>query len=448
MAVYRVSSVSGNGSAPTGGTWAGAATTVSSIAGSLTTADIVLIGSGHVELPVTAWSITAPATPGLCFFSVNEGTEALQYGAQLGIGAGNAGFSVSGTCYFYGVNFRGPTSTGGSTFLAFGTAITLGSDVVLDACGLDWRNSTAGAGPTFGLIPNSTSNDDIAVTLINCFFKFSNAGNSIGYRQARVRMNGCYLDAGTTTPTTLHLVGTASYPIVYMEGCNWSTVSITNLIRNTTTCGGTFYLTRCSLPSGVTVYSNGVSVSSGGPEAFLFDCSVGDNHGQVQYHNGLGSMVTDTGIYFTSGSAAQSWKIVTTSLASASNPFKSLWINLYNTNLSAVTPYFEILRDGSTTAFTNAQVYGEFSAKITSGSVVSTLVNDGQVIFETMKGTSASNQASGAGLGSWTGESGTAWSGKVDSGSSITPAEVGDIRGRVVVPAASATVYVNPEILF
>ena len=55
-------------------------------------------------------------------------------------------------------------------------------------------------------------------------------------------------------------------------------------------------------------------------------------------------------------------------------------------------------------------------------------------------------QATGMGTGSWTGESGTAWSGKLAPASSITPAEIGELRARVCVGLASATVYVDPQI--
>jgi hypothetical protein len=121
-------------------------------------------------------------------------------------------------------------------------------------------------------------------------------------------------------------------------------------------------------------------------------------------------------------------------------------VSFYNTGTSGITPRFEILRDGSATAYTDAQVWGEFSAKVTSGSTQATFYNDRQALADWAAGTTASDQAAGAGLGSWTGESGTAWSGKVDSGSTITPAENGHIRGRVVVGVASSTFYVNPQI--
>jgi hypothetical protein len=63
----------------------------------------------------------------------------------------------------------------------------------------------------------------------------------------------------------------------------------------------------------------------------------------------------------------------------------------------------------------------------------------------TLLGTPA-NQATGAGAGSWTGENATAWFGKCDSGAAITPAEVGEIIGRLVVGEPSITVYLDPQI--
>ena len=83
-------------------------------------------------------------------------------------------------------------------------------------------------------------------------------------------------------------------------------------------------------------------------------------------------------------------------------------------------------------------VWGEFSYQGTSGCRSSTIVND----RVTLLGTPAA-QATGMGTGSWTGESGTAWSGKLAPASSITPAEIGELRARVCVGLASATVYVD-----
>jgi hypothetical protein len=58
------------------------------------------------------------------------------------------------------------------------------------------------------------------------------------------------------------------------------------------------------------------------------------------------------------------------------NPFVTPWVDWYNTGTSAITPFFEILRDGSTTAFTDQEVWAEFSEKDVSGFTLATLSRD------------------------------------------------------------------------
>jgi len=60
--------------------------------------------------------------------------------------------------------------------------------------------------------------------------------------------------------------------------------------------------------------------------------------------------------------------------------------------------------------------------------------------------TAAADQEDGVGLSGWTGEAGSAWSGKLSSPSSFTPAEIGDLMARIVVGKASATVYADPAV--
>jgi hypothetical protein len=115
---------------------------------------------------------------------------------------------------------------------------------------------------------------------------------------------------------------------------------------------------RCKIGAGVTILaSQTTNPTNGSPHVYLFDCHSGDTHGIFGFYSAMGQVTSDTGIYYTTGAAAQSWKIVTTSLATRMNPFVTPWVDWYNTGTSAITPYFEILRDGSTTAFTDQEVW-------------------------------------------------------------------------------------------
>jgi len=176
-------------------------------------------------------------------------------------------------------------------------------------------------------------------------------------------------------------------------------------------------------------------------EVVVLDCSSGDTHGLFGYQNAFGSVVSDAGIFVTAGAAAQSWKIVTTANCSYYTPFTTPWLGYYNATLTAITPYAEILRNLSATAYQDDEVWCEVLAKTTDASTQGTPYSDRMTILGT-----PANQAAGVGLGSWTGEDATAWSGKVGLNASITPAEVGHISMRFVVGEPSITVYADPQI--
>jgi hypothetical protein len=233
---------------------------------------------------------------------------------------------------------------------------------------------------------------------------------------------------------------------VNFYGCDFS--HLTGTIIGNIGTGQAFYFDRCVFGSGATLYASQTTNPVGdSAEAFFSDCLVGTTR-TSGYYNCLGSAVRETGIYYT-GSAAgnESWKVVTTANSNWRNPFTTPWVDFYNTTTTAITPRFEILRDGSASAFDDNEVWAEFSWKNTASSpLASGLQSDSMSFVNLLAGTAGTDQANGAGTGSWTGESGTAWSGKVDSGSSITPTEAGYLCGRVVVAAPSITVYVDPVI--
>jgi hypothetical protein len=101
---------------------------------------------------------------------------------------------------------------------------------------------------------------------------------------------------------------------------------------------------------------------------------------------------------------------------------------------ATVEPKFEVLRDGSATAYTDAEFWMENLSKITASSV--------NMTFERTRGTGTDIPA-GAGTGSWTGEDGTAWSGELTIGSTVLE-EDGYVLSRICAAVASSTIYVDP----
>ncbi len=203
---------------------------------------------------------------------------------------------------------------------------------------------------------------------------------------------------------------------------------------------GSWTLVRCKLPANAVLLQSQTLTNLSGHRVTAIDCSSGNTHGLFQHVDAFGSIVSDAGIYFSTGAAGQSWKITTTENCSHATPFVTPWISVYHTGTSAITPRFEILRDGNINAYQTDEIGAEFSAKVTSGSVVGTTYSD----YMPLLGTPA-NQDVGTGTSFWDGDTG-AWSGKIDSGTAFTPAENGEILGRALVGEPSITVYLDPQI--
>lgn len=421
-------------------TWAKASTSLQTAITAASTNDIVVLQYNAV--PTGDAEVAADTTyifdaNGVILISAsNDGTNAYTptvMGTANWIGNSTTNYSITfGGAYRYethGLTIRISGTTADSIVLAASD----NSQQTATDC-LFWINNTA----TTSRIALGGANNS-AVHAKNCKFRFGHASQGVLARNAQIE--GGSVDADGTAPSTLFVESSASMGVVACEGWDVSFVGSGTLVGSNSAESCQFTFSRCKLGSGMTVLATQTGGARNGNYVYLFDCSSGDTHGIFGYYDGLGSCVSDTGIYFTAGAAAQSWKIVTTANASQAVPFVSPWMSLYHTGTSAITPRLEILRDGSATAYTNAEVWGEFSAKTTASTVNASFSSDRVVI-----GATPANQAAGAGLGSWTGENATAWSGKVDSGSAITPAEAGHIRGRVMVAAASSTVYVNPQI--
>jgi hypothetical protein len=176
-------------------------------------------------------------------------------------------------------------------------------------------------------------------------------------------------------------------------------------------------------------------------DIFGYDCAVGDSHVDMLYVSPLGKMQVDTGKYADNniGDADLSWKITTTALASQSNPLVCPPISRRHRNTGSVTPWLAIAREDSASAFTNGEVWAEFSAKETDASVVMTVKSDKALDLAT-----PTNQTTDADT-AWTGLGGTNWKGKVGE-QAFTVAEHGFIQGQLYVGLANAELRLDPQV--
>ncbi len=362
-------------------------------------------------------------------------------GTNYSIGTnGNYALAVTGAynTYFYGMAFKA-NGSGVSQTLTINS--TDNGHATFDTCKI-W-NVISGSGPAIAFGSDSTAN--MYVCLVNCDVRFGAAGSGVNVF-LRLDIYGGQINSAGSAPTTLFKSAMRGAN-VYIEGMDLSLVTGT-LVASMATSQCEFNFTSCKLGAGVTIQAAQTPANRGSAETFLYNCHSGDTHYAFGHYDGLGSTIIETGIYVNDGASPDggttrmSWKIVTTSAASFYTPYRSPWFDKYHSGTSAITPYFEILRDGSATAFNDDEVWGEFSIQATTGSVLPVFKDD----HMTPLGTPAAQTNSSKTASDWTGENATAWFGKIAAPSATTPAEVGYLRARCVVGKASTTVYLDPTI--
>ena len=435
-------------------TWAKAATSLqTALTAATTTGDIIVLDkddvpSGDAELA----SDTTYTFGGNCTLVAatddDTGTAytptAMGTGSWIGNSTTNRSVTLAGG---YMVSIFGLTiRVSGSTADSINIGTTAGADYSAEECYL-WMSSTSSTAAI--VLGASSGSSESWCEFKNCTFRFGHASQKINLGGGRQSFIGGSVSASGTAPTGLFGPNNSS-SLVWIGG-DLSFVTGT-LFGDQTGGFKSATLAQCKLGSGVTVMASQTTYGNRSQcEVFVFDCASGDEHYHLQHHNALGSLTISTSVYVTSDGAAynttgtkHSWKIDTTANASFASPYISPWISVHHEGTSAITPYLEALRHGSTTAFKESELWSEWMVKATTGNPLGTWnVSDrGGVKASTTNQGSSSLTAS-----DWTGEHATDnVYHKLAPTSSVTPAEIGDLCARVCFGAASSTIYVDPLI--
>lgn len=357
-------------------------------------------------------------------------------GATLSTTTSNVDVIINGAGAFYGVNF----SLGdGADTTTMAVGAVDGSELLFSSCSF-----TFGGTSTSSFFRTGSSVADISSrnSFVNCSWTWGNASQQ--FRLYGVaNFIGCDFSAGATHPSALFFLDVQN-SVGSFRGCDFSDIATVFSPSVDSTLTAT--LTQCILKTSFTsIYS---PTASGQGEVFLFDCSTTDSHIELAHYGYFGSTVISTSIYANDHIADSplSWVVSSSANASRGQPYKSPWIDVYHSGTSAITPYLECLRSGSTTAYKESELWSEWVAKATSGSTRSTFYSNELGPLAT----TGNNEASSKNASAWTGEAAEPtpgnWYGKLQPNASFTPAEAGHISVRVCLGVASATVYVDPQI--
>jgi hypothetical protein len=444
MAVFRVWSGGNNVGGANNTDWTQAYTTLAEVLAIPPAAgDVVKVHKTHQDSLSASTTYTIPS--GVAIICVNkDASEApANMGADYWIGSDSltAGINIacSGAAYLYGLTLR-----------AAGSAVTLtlastdGSQLCYEEC-LLWMDSNSTAATTRGIRIGSVNDSQVYVKLKNCTIRFHpGIKNSIRVDNHLV-IEGGSVSADGGIPPVLFGIGNANRQGGARLNCigfDMSAIGSTSILSGSTALKGTAHFHNCILGSGYVLWDTQAHDNLSGIEATLTDCAVGDLHGIFEYHSALGAMVADFGLYRTASPAGCSWKVTTTANCSPVAPFETPWISKFIDTTAAITPWLEVLRKDSTTPYTDAQLWAEFAVKSNSGTVLPVFRSDKQSMSNF--GSAGASQPAGVGFAAWTAADSGDWSGKIDSGSSVTPAEPGDMLARAVFTVPSETVYIDP----
>ena len=369
--------------------------------------------------------------------SANEPPQTLSTAGVID-GSGTSGVDITiagGPTYIYGLSFLAGNGASATNIIVANTDL---DRLVFDNCLFRFVNANSSSVFSFG---TSNSGSRAEITFINSKVRINNAGQGLSVFCLFLVEGGNLLDASSTVPTTLVKSVNSKACKMQFVGVDFSQMTSGTIFANNINNHTDVILSQCKLGAATLAAAQSI----GSNEYWLYDCSTTDTHYQFAHYAYNGSTTISTSIYANDGAeydiAGSKHSMVVAGNANTNRayPYISPWFSRYNEGVSAVTPTIEILRDGSATAYTDIEVWGEWTVKTTSGFPVASISTDYGGHLAT-----GANQDAGAGLSGWTGESGTAWSGKLVC-PSVTPAEIGHVSARVLV-AGNHTVYVDPQI--
>jgi hypothetical protein len=436
MATYYV--WSGGSNTPPYNSWATAAVALSTaVSAASADNDVILVHYADAQV-LTVDTVYTFAAANIQLYTVDKdnGDALTPMGTTgyLGSTTTNVAITFSGgrRVYIYGLTPRNASSGADNFSLNGGN----GGQITYNSCYF-WLGSTN----TSSRITTDLGDANSFVRLEACTFRFGATAQGLRLGSDVEIIGGEISSAGSAITEVFkggQAADTAGATVEVLGFDMSAAASTAAIVADHAVVSGRYLLRQCKLPSTPTYLATQTDKNFSSATLEVIDCAAGDTHGIYGYYAAVGSFSTDFTITY---DGEPSWKIETTADASPFIPFVTPWVGLHNTTLSSLTPRFEILRDGSTSAFQDDEVWAEFAAKVTTGSTNSTLFTDRMAPLGT-----PTNLANGSGLTDWAGESGTAWSGKIDSGASISPAEEGPILGRILVGEPSTTVYISPRI--
>jgi hypothetical protein len=328
---YLYSGAVGTG---TGDDWTNAYTTLTLAYAGVVAGDTIYVAHDHAQTSAGALTLTSPGTPSslVRVICINRTSGVAATTATITV-TGNAGLTLLGSAYYYGISFRQGTS-GGSTTIQSATATTdISAIQIFESCKLSINSTLATSVLQFYALDRTS----LTVTLSNTQLLFGNAGQGIALRGADVIWKNTPSAIANNIPTTfIKPISVSTIAATFLiEDVDLSAMgSSTTLFQDVASLANKIVLKRARLGSSVTITS-GVQANST-QRIFLLGCSTTSGIPRHEKYDKMGTSVQDRSVVRTGGSRDNiglvSKKITTTAFPEWFNPHETLPWTVWNTS--------------------------------------------------------------------------------------------------------------------
>lgn len=345
---------------------------------------------------------------------------------------------LNGSFYCYGVSFRSGQSTS-TVLIRMGGATE--NVQIFEQCDFQLVGTGTGSFEFSGSGAGKT-------TLKNCDIKLAAASQYINLKSSSFLWDGGTVLSGSVSPT--YIFGTSAINIAstsVISGVDFSNFGSSVNIANATS-PIRLILRNCKLPAS---WSGSLVNSTGGQAGFraeMHNCDSGDTNYRIWIEDYAGSVKQDTGIYLdggtTDGTTSLSYKFASSANCNfASGRLYGPEMHIWNEAVGVpITTNVEIAHSsqgaGTDGVLQNDQIWLEVMYLGTSGYPLGTWTNNAKTDVLAM----ATDQP--ISTATWQGTT-SGWDTQKLS-VTFTPQKKGVIVARVVMGAASKTVYVDPNI--
>lgn len=418
--------------------------------------DIVVVGSTGSFTATAAITWTPPAGGIAVISCTNAGSGTATTwatGATEIIGAASSPFTIAAAAgsgvFAYGMHITAGSNNNANCYIALSPTAAVNGYFEAWSCTFELPGISTGSFVDIGPVANAGQGSKLRLRDCTALVSGSRGGSIIDLEGGSAEfINLTISTTGATKPVNIFQSPAKSAQCAV-------TVKDSDLSGFSTASSGIVLLTnwaQCSLQLiNCKLHATPALTTGTWPEGLGFITVRNSDSANTdyvsKYVDAYGTLTASNTIYKNSGSTFNSenvsWQIVTTSLASEFKPFKTPFLQIWDSLTSAQTATVDIARASGSANLTNRDVW--VTLDYSNGATTTQYTNATGRNANPFTGTAVDWTASSA---TWTGISTPVVQilNPAGNAGTVTPARAGTCQARIFVGVASATIYVNPKV--